>query len=301
MARHYSWEIPFSFLAFQWAGIIYIYHRNQYIDRAAIWLVSTLAVQEIFQTVVWMFGITADTTASHCNLFNTLMSHCIMILLFAFPVIQLLFAYKTSFYNDLFRRDSVRKVIVKIAIAIYCIWYVASIALRIHSEVQSAQPICIFVGENGYQDWSTMLMAYPLTEHSAVWMFIVYAMNAMFFVPNIALLALYSPLWVIVCHASCTLGSFVVLYVLYGMEAFSMWILISLFNFVWILLSPHIANCMVDSGFVSFHNPSKFLYGSYGHLVQHNMLKSEFTDDERDEYDYERDLINEEEKERMLQ
>ena len=80
-------------------------------------------------------------------------------------------------------------------------------------------------------------------------------------------------------------GSFCVLYVFYGTEAFSMWSLISLFNFIWILLSPNIAICMVDHGFISYHNASKFLYGSHGHLLQHNMLKSEFEDDDYEEHD----------------
>ena len=48
--KHFSWEIPFSFLAFQWTGIIYIYHRNKYIDRAAISLVFAIAIQEIIQS-----------------------------------------------------------------------------------------------------------------------------------------------------------------------------------------------------------------------------------------------------------
>ena len=74
-----------------------------------------------------------------------------------------------------------------------------------------------------------------------------------------------------------------------------MWSLISLFNFVWILLSPHIASCLVDRGVISFHNPSKFLYGSHGHLLQHKVLESELTDafDEEEDADLE-------ERERML-
>ena len=75
-----------------------------------------------------------------------------------------------------------------------------------------------------------------------------------------------------------------------------MWSLISLFNFIWILLSPHIANCMVDHGFIGYHNASKFLYGSHGHLLQHNMLKSEFEDDEYEE----RDAKDQHELQRML-
>ena len=75
-----------------------------------------------------------------------------------------------------------------------------------------------------------------------------------------------------------------------------MWSLISLFNFIWILLSPHIANFMVNHGFISFHNPSKFLYGSHGHLLQHKMLKSEFEDDDYEE----NDANDQEELQRML-
>ena len=54
---------------------------------------------------------------------------------------------------------------------------------------------------------------------------------------------------------------------------------------------------MIDHGFISFHNPSKLLYGSHGHLLQHDMLKSEFEDSYDD---YHQNTADEEELEQML-
>jgi len=293
---HISWEIPFSFLAFQWTAIIYLYHRNQYIDRAAISLMLLIAVLEVFQTAQWMFGIDPETTtATHCNMFNQMVSHIVMTLLFLFPVVQLKFAQNTSFYNSLFGADMVRKAVLKVTVLFYYLWFLCSIGVRVYDTVTSTQPLCTFIGEHGHQDWSSMLTVDLMKRHTA-WTVVIHTLNALYLVPNVLLFALYRPLWVISCHALCTLGSFGGLYAFYGTEAFSMWSLISLFNFVWILLSPHIAKCMVNRGYISFHNPSNFLYGSHGHLLQHKVLDSELTD----AFDDEEEDGNESEMQRML-
>merc|ERR1712013_257576 len=106
------------------------------------------------------------------------------------------------------------------------------------------------------------------------WTVAVYASNVLFLAPSALLLALYRPLWLIVCHATVSMGSLCVLYGVYGSESVSLWNWVSLFNFVWILLSPWMADCLVDRGCVSFHNRSRLLYGSHGHLMQNGMLKS---------------------------
>eukprot|EP01083_Nonionella_stella_P049846 132771_1 len=289
--NHFSWEIPFSFLAFQWAGIIYVYHRNTYIDRAAVSLVFTIAIQEVLQTLIWMFGINENTTITQCNLLNQISSHLIMFLFFLFPVIQLKFAHTTSFYNDLFRSDSVRKGSLKLLLILYYFWYSFCIGIRIYNEITYNESLCVFVGDHNQQDWSAIINVNGMTQAHIAWKLLIYTMNALYLLPNVLLFALYRPLWVISCHAVCTLGSFCVLYGIYGTEAVSMWSLISLFNFIWILLSPHIASWMIDRGFISFHNPSKFLYGSHGHFLQHDILKSEFEDDE---------YAEEQEREQML-
>ena len=226
---HFSWEIPFSFLAFQWTGIIYIYHRNQYIDQAAISLVFTIAIQEIFQTLVWMFGITSTTTSTECNLFNQIISHIIMLLLFLFPIIQLKFAYKTSFYNDLFRSDSIRKGSLKLIILFYELWYLLSMGLRVYNEWLNNEKLCIYLGENQQQDWSNIIYINALMKQHFGWKILIYFMNSFYLIPNILLFALYRPLWVIFCHASCTLGIFLcilcILYFLQFLECFSDFIL----------------------------------------------------------------------------
>merc|ERR1719229_495186 len=51
-----------------------------------------IAILEVFQTSLWMFGIDSETTSSECNMFNQILSHIIMALLFLFPVVQLKFA-----------------------------------------------------------------------------------------------------------------------------------------------------------------------------------------------------------------
>ena len=129
-----------------------------------------------------------------------------MLLLFLFPVIQLKFAYKTSFYNDLFRSDSIRKGALKLIILFYELWYICSIALRIYNEWISGDKLCIFVGDKGQQDWTNIIFIHNLMENYLAYKIIIYAMNTLYLVPNILLFALYRPLWVIFCHASCTLG-----------------------------------------------------------------------------------------------
>merc|ERR1719242_74047 len=253
-----------------------------------------IAILEVFQTALWMFGIDPSTTTStHCNMFNQIVSHIVMTLLFLFPVVQLKFAQNTSFYNTLFRSDVIRKAVLRATVLFYYLWCLLSIGLRIHNTITTKDALCTFIGPNGHQDWSSMLRIDLMNQHMA-WKVAMYLMNGLYLFPNILLFALYRPLWVICCHALCTLGSFCGLYAFYGTEAFSMWSMISLFNFVWILMSPHIANCMVNRGFISFHNPSKFLYGSHGHLLQHKVLESELTDAFDDEDG------DEEEKQRIL-
>ena len=202
---HFSWEIPFSFLAFQWTAIIYLYHRNQYIDRSAISLMLLVAVMEVFQTALWMFGIDQSTTASDCNMFNQVVSHIVMVLLFMFPVVQLKFAQNTSFYNGLFGADMIRRAVLKVTVLFYYLWFLFSIGIRVHDTVTSSAPLCTFIGEHGHQDWSSMFTVDLMRRHMA-WNVTVRFVNALYLVPSVLLFALYRPLWVICCHALCTLG-----------------------------------------------------------------------------------------------
>merc|ERR1719361_1333607 len=92
-----------------------------------------IAILEVFQTALWMFGIDPSTTTStQCNMFNQIVSHIVMALLFMFPVVQLKFAQNTSFYNTLFRSDLVRKAALKVTVLFYYLWFLCSIAVRVH-------------------------------------------------------------------------------------------------------------------------------------------------------------------------
>merc|ERR1719361_266281 len=142
-----SWEIPFSFLALQWTGIIYIYFRNRYIDRAALPLVVTVALLEVLQTLLWMIGVDDSTTESDCSALNQILTHAMLLLLCAFPLIQLQFARKSSFFNDLFRADSLRRGALRLSFLLFCAWFAFSVLLRVYSEVAfSGSSLCLFEG-----------------------------------------------------------------------------------------------------------------------------------------------------------
>merc|ERR1719242_833108 len=126
-----------------------------------------IAVLEVFQTALWMFGIDEDTTTSHCNLFNQAVSHIVMALLFLFPVVQLKFAQNTSFYNGLFGADLVRKAVLKVTVLFYYLWFLFSIGVRVHNTMTTEVPLCTFIGPHGHQDWSAMLSVDVMHRHLA--------------------------------------------------------------------------------------------------------------------------------------
>ena len=204
--KHFSWEIPFSFLALQWTGIIFVYFRNRYIDRAALPLVAVVAMQEVLQTLLWMLGIDESTGQSDCSVLNQALSHAMLALLCAFPLVQLQFARKSSFFNDLFRADTVRRGALRLSFLVFCLWFALSMSLRVYSEVALAEPLCIFVGSHGHLDWTGLVWPRALMQASPAWSVTVYAANGLYLVPNLLLLALYRPLWLIMCHASVSLG-----------------------------------------------------------------------------------------------
>ena len=100
-----------------------------------------------------------------------------MLLLFAYPLIQLFFAYKTSFYNNLFRADSVRKVAIKLIILVYYIWYASSVGIRIYNEYINDDKLCIFIGDQGQQDWSDIIFIHKLQQQSIIWTYLIYFLN----------------------------------------------------------------------------------------------------------------------------
>eukprot|EP01083_Nonionella_stella_P041027 111269_1 len=248
----WSAEVSLVFFTLGCAGLLYIFCRNQYIDRYWCLIVLPIVIVEFCQFILWKFGIDSHTTSTHCNTINKRFHAIVLMTVNLIPLFIAITSYHTTstvYENYKWIKNVFWKYLVWMEIIIYCMYIYVNI-------IGSPALECVFVGVFGHQVW--------LAEANSKWYEIM--IMALYVLPGIFSCILYRPLWVCFVPNCYGVLSFIILRLVLGLEAYSVWCWTAIVWIIWAILYVHIANVMVQNKYLSHQSVA------YLHLVSFNMV-----------------------------
>eukprot|EP01083_Nonionella_stella_P018891 52542_1 len=251
----WSWEVSFSFFLIDFIGLLYIFYRNEYIDRYWVLIISPIAVQEFCQFVLWKFGIDSDTTANHCNTVNKTYHLIILLSINLLPLFIAIVSYRTTS-----ALNNVTKLIQNMFWEFLIFFEIVAYAGCIYMNVYGTPALeCIFAGVNGHQVWWD-------DEYNPAFEIVV---MTVYLLPSIFSCVLYQPLWVSFVPNFYGISSLFVFRFMIGLEAYSVWCWAATFWVLWAFCYVYIAKAMVKYKLINVKSVA------YLHLVSFNVISGD--------------------------
>ena len=157
----WSWPVSLSFSLFQWAIILYMLHRNKYMDRWLALMQIPVATQEFIQFLLWAFAIDHNTTKESCSTLNQYLSYNITVIVMSIPPLwAFIYVYKSSDFvgfKSIFGKtkccDNYRQKVSFLFFIAESLSFVALVIVVVIYDVFIGDTFCSYKGRNGHQEW----------------------------------------------------------------------------------------------------------------------------------------------------
>ena len=253
----WSWQVSLVFSSLQFAAICYLLQRNRYLDRVFVLLQLPIALQELFQFMLWFWAIDVNTSENNCSKLNHSLSYLILVTVLTIPPLHAYVIWKYSYYDNTNCSDEkrlyncyricTRKICFKFHFYYQCIFYFVWIFICIwfdyyyssSNSLNGGGSFCTYVSKSGHQVWAlNKLPGMPLIYRK---------FSSFLYLLVIVVIMFARPLWLYAPPAIFSFVSALILRYIYMQESSwgSIWCWFCSFLAIWWLCTPFVAHIVI--------------------------------------------------------